>query len=122
MGDGDSMTDHLNSFNTMVSQLIYVDIKLKEEDKCITLLCSLPNSYDNLVVEIGSTTKTTLKFEDVVTSLLLVEMRRKYMENHSINAFLMRPGHTKARGKSTGAPSKSRVRCKSPEDSLKKLY
>ena len=53
---GESMTDHLNVFNTLVSKLISVDIKMEGEDKCITLLCSLPDSWDNLVVKIDSTT------------------------------------------------------------------
>jgi hypothetical protein len=43
MEDGDYVIEHLNSFNTMVSQLGFVNITLEEEDKCITLLCSLPN-------------------------------------------------------------------------------
>ena len=86
MEDGDFVTDHLNTFNTLVSQLISIDIKMDEEDTCITLLCSLPNSWDNLVVAIGSITKFTLKFEDIVSSLLSKEMRRKSMENHSIDA------------------------------------
>ena len=60
MEDGDSMIDHLNVFNTLVSQLISIDIKMVEEDKCITLLCSLPDSWDNLFVAIGSSTKSTL--------------------------------------------------------------
>ena len=76
------VTDHLNVFNTLVSQLIFVDIKMEEEDKCITFLCSLSDSWDNMVITIGSSTKSTLKFEDIVTSLLSEEMRRKYMENH----------------------------------------
>ena len=70
MEDGNSVTNHLNAFNTFVSQLISVDIKMEEEDKFITLFCSLPDSWDNLVVALGSTTHTTLKFEDVVASLL----------------------------------------------------
>ena len=81
------MTDHLNVFNTLVSQLIFVDIKVEEEDKCITLLYSLPNSWDNMVVAIGNSTKSTLKFEDIVSSSLLEEMRRKSMENHSTNTY-----------------------------------
>ena len=80
------MTDYLNVFDTLVNQLISVDIKMEEEDKSITLLCPLLDSWDNLVVEIGSSTKTTLKFEDVVASLLSMEMRRKSMENHSTDA------------------------------------
>ena len=89
MEDGDFMTNHLNVFNTMVIQLIFVDIKMEEEDKCITLLCSLPNSCDNLVVAIGSSTKSALKFEDIVASLLSEEMRRKSMENHITDALSM---------------------------------
>jgi len=76
--DGDSVTYHLNVFNTLVSQLVFVDIKMEEEDKCITLLCSVPDLWDNLVVAIGSSTNTTLKFEDVVASKCY---KRKWREN-----------------------------------------
>ena len=86
MEDGDSVKDHLNVFNTLVSQLIFVDIKMEEEYKCITLLCSLPDSWDNLGVAIGSSTKSTLKFEDIVSSLLSEEMRRKFVESQSVDA------------------------------------
>ena len=48
MKDGDLVTKHLNAFNTVVSQLASVDIKISDEDKCISLLCSLPNSWDSL--------------------------------------------------------------------------
>ena len=42
MRDGESMVEHLNTFNTMVSQLVSIEIKISDEDKCIILLCSLP--------------------------------------------------------------------------------
>ena len=121
MEDGDSMVDHLNFFNTLVSQLISIDINMEEEDKCITLLCSILYSWDNMVVAIGSSTKYTLKFENIVASLLSEEMRRKSMENHSTDALSVRLGHTKERGKSTRGRSKSRGISKSLGDSLKKL-
>ena len=66
MEDGDSVTEHLNAFNTLVSQLGSINITIAEEDKCITLLCYFPDFWDNLVVAIGSTTQSTLKYEDVV--------------------------------------------------------
>ena len=44
MKDGDSVTKHLNTFNTVVSQLSSVDIKISDEYKCIILLGSLPDS------------------------------------------------------------------------------
>ena len=90
MEDGDSVTEHLNAFNTLVSQLVFVNITIAEEDKCITLLFSLPNSWDNLVVAIGITTQSTLKYEDVVSSLLLEEMRQKNMDGHSTNDLFVR--------------------------------
>ena len=54
MEDGDSMKKHSNAFSTVVCQLIFVDIKMEKEDKCIALLCSLLDSWDNLFVEIGN--------------------------------------------------------------------
>jgi len=80
---------------------------MEEEDKCITLLCSLPDSWDNLVVAIGSSTKSALKFEDIVSSLLSEEMRRKSMESQNANALLVRSGHPKERQRYIGGRSKS---------------
>ena len=82
----------MNAFNTVVSQLVSIDIKISDEDKCINLLCSLLDSWDSLIVAIGSNT-TSLKFEEVVSSLLSEEMRRKNMEGHSIDALFAR-GHS----------------------------
>jgi hypothetical protein len=39
------VAEHLNAFNTVVSQLVSVEIKILDEDKCIDLLCSLPNLW-----------------------------------------------------------------------------
>jgi hypothetical protein len=123
MEDGDSVTDHLNVFNTLVSQLVSVNITIAEEDKCITLLCSLLDSWDNLVVAIDSTTQSTLKYEDVVSSLLSKEMRRKSMDSHSTNALFVR-GRTQDRNpsKPSGRRSKSTGRSKSPRKSLRKCW
>jgi hypothetical protein len=117
MEDGYSMIEHLNSFNTLVSQLGFVNITIAEEDKCITLLCSLSDSWDNLIVAIGSTTQSTLKYEDVVTSFLSEEISRKSMDGHNTDALFVR-GHTQDRnpGKPSGWISKS------PGKSLRKCW
>eukprot|EP00253_Pinus_taeda_P020596 PITA_20596 len=89
MKDGDSMTEHLNAFNTVVSQLSYVDIKISDEDKCISMLCSLPDSWDSLVIAIGSNA-TALQFDEIVSALLPEEMRRKNMDNQNGDALSVR--------------------------------
>eukprot|EP00253_Pinus_taeda_P011624 PITA_11624 len=82
MKDGDSVTEHLNTFNTVVSQLASVDIKISDEDKCISLLCSLPDSWDSLVITIGGNA-TALQFDEIVSFLLTEEMRQKNMESQN---------------------------------------
>jgi hypothetical protein len=69
MSEGSSVTEHLNAFNTFLIQLSSMDIKIIEEEKITSVLCSFPNSWDSLVVAIGSNT-TTLALKGVVVSLL----------------------------------------------------
>ena len=66
-----------------------MDIKIIEEERCISLLCSLVDSWDNLVVAIGNNT-TTLNLDDVVTSLLMEEIRWKNMEGLTKDALMVR--------------------------------
>jgi hypothetical protein len=79
----------------MVSKLLSIDIKLFNEDKCIILLYSFSDSWDNLLVAIGSN-ETTLNFDDVVASLLSKETRRKTMDSQSTNSLSVR-GHPRYR-------------------------
>ena len=105
------MIEHLNAFNIVVSQLSSVYIKISDEDKCISLLCSLPDSWDSLVIAIGSNT-TTLNFDDIVSALMSEEMRRRNMEgqngdalsvqgrSQNINKNKVLSGRSKSRGRS----------------------
>ena len=83
------------------------------------MLSSLLDSWDNLDVAIGSSTKSALKFEDIVSFLLSEEMRRNSIESQNVDALLVRSGHPKERRRYTGGRSKSRGRSKSPGDPLK---
>ena len=42
--EGTKFAEHLNVFNTLIFQLLDMDVKFEEEDKVITLLCSFPMS------------------------------------------------------------------------------
>ena len=51
MDENDTVTEHFNFYNNLVSQITFVGIKIDEEDKFITLLCSLSDSWDNLLLQ-----------------------------------------------------------------------
>jgi hypothetical protein len=69
MDDGDSIVEHVNAFNTIVTQLILVGVNMDEEDIYMTLLFSFPNSWDNLVMFIRILVKT-LVLDEVMVALL----------------------------------------------------
>jgi hypothetical protein len=115
----DTVTEHMNSLNNVVSQLLSVEIKIPDQDKCISLISSLPDLWHSLVVAIGSNT-TTLSFDDVVSSLLSEEMRQENMEGQSTNALFARGcSHDRNRYKSSSGISKSKGRSKSPGNFVK---
>ena len=88
MDENDTVAEHINVYNSLVSQITYVGIKMAEEDKCITLLCFFPDSWDNLIVAIGSASQATLKFDEIVSYMLSKEMRWKNMDIYSMDASL----------------------------------
>eukprot|EP00253_Pinus_taeda_P010053 PITA_10053 len=99
------MTEHINAFNTMLSQLSSIYIKISDEDKCTSLLCSLPDSLDSLVIAIGSNA-TALQFDEIVSSLLMEEMRSKNMESQNGDALSVR-GWSQNRNKNKSSEAKT---------------
>jgi hypothetical protein len=51
MAEGSDLSQHINIFNKIISDLKRVDVKFEDEDKALFLLNSLPtsNMYENLV-------------------------------------------------------------------------
>eukprot|EP00253_Pinus_taeda_P019675 PITA_19675 len=85
---GDLVKEHINAFNTVVSQSSSVVIKISYEEKCINLLCSLPDSWDSLVIAIGSN-EIALEFDEIVSPLLTKEMKRENMESQNGDALFV---------------------------------
>lgn len=78
MKKGASVAEHLNAFNIITNQLASVKIILDDEIRAILLMCSMPNSWENLIVAMSTSTTTgTLKFDDLNISLMNEELRRK---------------------------------------------
>ena len=70
MAEGGSITDHLNEFNTITSQLSSVGINFDEEIRALLILCSLPQSWNGLVMVMSNciSRSNTLKYDDVIWS------------------------------------------------------
>ena len=78
MKEGASVAEHLNAFNIITNQLVFVKIILDDEIRAILLMCSMPKSWENLIVAMStSIAARTLKFDDVSSSLMNEELRRK---------------------------------------------
>ena len=70
MKEGTTITDHLNVFNTLLVQLESIEVKFESEDKAITSICSLPESWDHFVTSISLSISETLEFYDVFGAFL----------------------------------------------------
>jgi hypothetical protein len=71
MEEGTQIDDHLNIFNNLICQLTSKNVKYEDEDKAITLLCSLPESWDHMVTSMWFSTTYNIDYDTVVGSPLV---------------------------------------------------
>jgi hypothetical protein len=112
MKEGTKIVDHLNVFNTLISQLTAMEVKFDDEDKAIMLLCSLPESWDHMVTTVWFNTTDAIDYDTIVGALLCEEMRKKSnKENSTTEAMVVRIRSTE-RGKSERGTSRSKSKGK----------
>ena len=113
MGEGISVTDHINEFNTILAQLESVQIKFEDEVKALILLSSLPDSWAATVTAVSSSTReNTLKLSDIRDLILSEDVRKRdsgESSSHVSNSAL----NTEGRGRTTQKGQNGRGRSKS---------
>ena len=76
--DGASVSEHLNQVQSIVNQLLAMEVVLDEEMQAMLLLSSLPDSWETLVISVSNSTPDgKLTMTQVTGSLLNEETRRK---------------------------------------------
>ena len=66
-----SVTEHINSLNTLFSQLISLSCKIEPQERAKLTLQSLPDLYDQLIINLTNNVLTDyLVFDDVAAAIL----------------------------------------------------
>ena len=77
MTESESVSRHLNEFNTLTSQLESVEINYDDKIRVLVLLSSLLDAWDGLVMTVSSYGTGSLKFDDALGVLLSEKTRKK---------------------------------------------
>ena len=118
MKEGTAITEHLNTFNKIIADLLSINVKVDEDDKALIFLTSLPSSYNHLVTTILYG-KQTLKMEDVTSTLLSEEIRLQASTEESSAGLVVNDtsgGRGRSRERDAG---KGRSRSKSKSKKVK---
>ncbi|KAM2047258.1 hypothetical protein ACFX1T_005942 [Malus domestica] len=108
--EGTKMIRHLDAFNKLIADLLNLDEDIKDEDKALILLNSLPDSYEHFVTTIMHG-KETVKFEDMSNALMNYEMRHRDKNHDSTSEALFVRGRSSERiSSSSRKKSQSRPR------------
>ncbi|GKC54193.1 hypothetical protein Tco_1076938 [Tanacetum coccineum] len=82
MTESTSVTKHVNNLNTLHFQLTYLDCKIEPQERVEILLQSLPDSYDQVIINLTSNVLADyLVFDDVADAILKEENRRNNRED-----------------------------------------
>nr|GEW95285.1 Gag-Pol polyprotein [Tanacetum cinerariifolium] len=77
-----SMTEHVNNLNTLFSKLTSLSCKIDSQKRAKILLQSLPDSYDQVIINLANNVLSDyLVFNDVAAAILETENRRNNTEN-----------------------------------------
>ena len=81
MQEGDVMLDHINKVKSLADQLMCLDVPLKDEDIVMTLLDSLPPTYEHLITALETRPMKELTLEFITARLMHEVAKRKEKES-----------------------------------------
>ena len=121
MVEGGVVAEHLNEFNTVMSQLSSVNVQFEDEIWALLVLSSLPDSWNGMVTSLSNSSGSTkLKFDDVVSAILDEEIRRKPSGESSGSALNVgnrgrsserEQSHGRSKSRSKSRSSKGKIEC-----------
>lgn len=112
MKEGTKIIDQLNVFNTLICQLGSMDVKIEDEDKATTLLCSLPESWNHLVTSISFSIIVFVEFDSIVGAFLFEEVQRNSNVEASTSEKMVTRGRSIEKGEGSRDKSRSKWRGK----------
>ena len=112
MYENGSVSDHINKFNMILSQLNSTDINFEDKIKVFILMSSLPESWDNVVAAISSSCGSKkLKFDEIRDVVLSECICKREVGDSSGSALSVdRRGRSKTKGQNQHGRSKSKNR------------
>ena len=117
--EGQSIVEYLNDFKGMIAQFSVAGLSLNDEARACLLLSSLPDSWNTLVVSLGtSTPEGKVILAKIINSLFNEEIQRNDFLGNDTHALIMKNGgqsksrgpfrHNKSRDKSK---SRGKIKC-----------
>ena len=111
------MTDHINTLNTLFSQLTSLSQIIAESERAELLLQSLPDSYDQLIINLtNGILSDSLIFEDVASAVLEEEEDRRKNKEDRLASSQQTEALTMMRGCSSGSQNHGRSKSRSKKN------
>ncbi|CAL9000146.1 unnamed protein product [Prunus brigantina] len=105
--EGTKMIDHLEELNKLIDELLNLEGTIKDEDKALILMNSLPESYESFITT-WIYGKETNKFDEISSAVMNHEVRNLDRKERNNSEALM------VRGRSKEIKSSNRKNSKSP--------
>ncbi|XXG79168.1 hypothetical protein AAC387_Pa09g0300 [Persea americana] len=118
---GKVLAEHLNEFNTIISQLSSVNVQFEDGVWALLVLFSLPDNWNGMVTSLSNSSGSTkLKFDDVMSVILDEEIRRTASSESSGSAmnvgnrgmsYEREQSRGRSRSRSKSRSSKGKIKC-----------